>query len=86
MFTVYRAYIANGKDAIAASKMIVLGFTSALQKWKTRTMTMNKWNLWKQTKIKTIEGIEESILIGCMTDEIIKYLRGASENVKAKNT
>ena len=31
MYIAYRAYVANGKDEVAACKMIVYGFTGALQ-------------------------------------------------------
>ena len=53
--------------------MIIPTFIGALQKWWQRTMTMETWNKWEQTKIKNAEGLEESNLIGCMTAEIIKY-------------
>ena len=39
-------------------------------------MTMETWNKWEQTKIKNVEGLEESNLIGCMNAEIIKYWGG----------
>ena len=66
MYIVYTTYIVNGKDPTLACKMIVLGFIGVLHKWWTRTMTMEKCNLWEKEKIK-IRGVEESSLIGCIT-------------------
>ena len=66
MYIVYTTYIANGKDPTLACKMIVSRFTGVLHKWWTSTMTMEKWNLWENEKIK-IKGVEESSLIGCIT-------------------
>ena len=71
MVTVYRAYVANVKDPTSC-RMIISAFVGALQKWWKRTMTMETWNKWEQTKIKNAKGLEESNLIGCMNAEIIK--------------
>ena len=75
MFTVYRDYVANGKDPTSC-RMIIPTFTGALQKWWQRTMTKETWNKWEQTKTKNAKGLEESNLIGCMNVEIIKYWGG----------
>ena len=74
IFTIYRAYVANGKYPTSC-RMIIPTFTGALQKWWQRTMTMETWNKWEQTKTN-VEGLDESILIGCMNAEIIKYWGG----------
>ena len=66
MYIVYKTYIANGNDPTLACKMIVSGFTGVLHKCWKRTMTMEKLNLWEKENIK-IRGVEESILIGCIT-------------------
>ena len=75
MFNIYRDYVANGKDPTSC-RMIIPTFTGSLQKWWQRTMTMETWNKWEQTKTKNAEGLEESNLIGCMNAEIIKYWGG----------
>ena len=85
IFTVYRGYVANGKDPTSC-RIIISAFTVALQKWWQRKMTVETWNKWEQTKIKNAEGLEDSNLIGCMTAEIIKYWGGITLNIKSKNT
>ena len=75
MFTVYRDYVASGKDPTSC-RMIIPAFTRALQKWWQRIMTTETWNKWEQTKTKNAKGLEESNLIGCMNAEIIKYWGG----------
>ena len=75
MFTVYRDYVANDKYPTSC-RMIILAFIGSLQKLWQRTMTMETWNKWEQTKTKNAEGLEESNLIGCMNAKIIKYWGG----------
>ena len=75
IFTVYRDYVANGKDPTSC-RMIIPTFTGALQKWWQRTMKMETQRKWEQTKTKNAKELEEANLIGCMNAEIIKQQGG----------